>query len=316
MTLFKIVLILGCLISFSSYGNSNWIKVGIDLWPGYYPVILAKHLGFFKDRGLEVDIILPEDTDNMLNDFTSGKLDLVCVAMGDAFSLKNKDPDLKIVLITDESAGGDALLGSPDSIKSLKGKRIGTNLDGFGELFIKAFVNQAGFNLSDVNLVHQEASEAIHFLQEGRADIVHTWEPYVTEVVSFNVGDVLFDSADTPGLIPDSLLANGNTIKNKKQSLMLFIEAWLEAVDWWLAHRVKGDSIIESELVLMPGSVNLESVRLYTKNNNIEAFKKANDMGSMHHVTDIYIDFFKKKGVLKKNYSSNNFIDSSFLPSK
>lgn len=314
MTLFRLSLLLSLFISFSSNANPQWIKVGIDLWPGYYPVILAKHLGLFRKNGIEVDIVLPEDTDNMLSDFTSGKLDLVCVAMGDAFSLKAQDPDLRVVMITDESAGGDALLGQPDELNNLKGKRIGTNLNGFGELFIKSFINQAGLKLDDIQLIHQEASEAIHFLQEDRADIVHTWEPYVTEVVSFNVGDVVFDSSKTPGLIPDSLLANGNTIKNKGNSLKLFISAWLEAVEWWLNNRVKGDSIIESELVLMPGSVNLEAVRLYDKSDNIKAFKRSDDMASMHHVTDIYIKFFKRKGILKGDYSSSDFIDASFLP--
>mgnify|MGYP001142669194 CR=1 FL=1 len=316
MRLYSIVLLFVLLISQSVLvsANNQSIRIGIDLWPGYYPVILAKHLNLFKKRNLIVDIVLPEDTDNMLQDFTSGKLDLVCVAMGDAFSLKAEDPNLKVVMITDESAGGDALLGNPEDLSSLKGRKIGTNLDGFGELFVKAFLEKGGLSLNDVSLVHQEASDAIHFLQEGRADVVHTWEPYVTEVVSFNAGDVLFDSSHTPGLIPDSLLANGKTIRHNPKALRLFIEAWLEAVDWWLDHRVKGDSIIESELVLMPGSVNLEGVRLYTKNDNIEAFRLGQSMTSLHHVTNIYIDFFRKKGGLNSGLKSIDFLDSRFLP--
>jgi len=302
------------ILAHHSYAERQNIRVGIDLWPGYYPVLLAKHLGFFDRRNLDVDIILPEDTDNMLQDFTHGKLDLICVAMGDVFSLKKDDPDLRVVMITDESSGGDALIGNRADLAQLKGKRIGTNLNGFGELFIRAFLQQSGMHIEDVTLVHQEAAQAINYLRDNKADIVHTWEPYVTEAISFHYGEIVFDSSQTPGLIPDSLIANGHTIKHKESALTNFISAWLEAVEWWLTHRSKGDSIIELELLLMPGSVNLDGVRLYTKTDNQKAYKKTNNMSSIHHVADQYIKFFETKGVLKANLTSEDFVTGRFLP--
>lgn len=297
---------------------ASTIRVGIDLWPGYYPIVLAKHLGLFKKQGLNVNIVLPESTDNMLGQFTNGELDMVCVAMGDAFSLYKKDTGLRIVMITDESSGGDALLAKNDlksiSEINLKGKRIGTNLQGFGELFINHFLKQKKIDPSAVTLIHQEAANALNTLQSGEADIVHTWEPYVTEIQSFNTGRVVFDSGQTPGLIPDALLANGNFIKNNPDDLKKFISAWLEASAWWLNHLQAGNAIIESEMVMMPNSVNLKGVKLYKLQDNLSVFEPKDDMTSLYYVTNLYIKFFEKKGVIKKGFKADNILDSSFLP--
>jgi NitT/TauT family transport system substrate-binding protein len=317
--LFSIFISLLILLS-SALSIAKPIKIGIDLWPGYYPLVLAKHLGLFKKHGLQVDIVLPESTDNMLGQFIDGDLDMVCVAMGDAFSLYNKDNDLRVVMITDESAGGDALVGQialrEKSLKwdSLKGKRIGTNLNGFGELFVRRFLANQGADPDTVSFVQLEAADALNALQYNKVDIAHTWEPYVSEILSFNKGTVVFDSSQTPGLIPDALLANGPFIKNNPEQLKLFIKAWLEAAQWWLENPAQGNALIESELVMMPDSVSLKGVKLYDKHANLKAFKAGQGMDSIFHVTQMYIDFFTAKGIVKAGLKPEDIIDGQFLP--
>lgn len=310
--MFKVAIFISLVFSFTCHAANTHIKVGIDLWPGYYPIVLAKKLGFFEKRNLEVDFVLPEATDNMLGKFTSGELDLVCVAMGDAFSLYQQDSGLRVVMITDESAGGDALL-SNDISQNYNGKRIGTNLKGFGELFIKSFMLQNNINPASVSLVQLDAAEAVHALQSGRVDVAHTWEPYVTEIESFKLGEVIFDSSETPGLIPDALLANGRFIKNNPVALKSFVNAWLEASEWWQANLQEGNQIIESEMVMMPNSVNLKGIRLYSRKDNLLAFQQGDDMTSLYHVTQKYIDYFIAKGVIKPGFRPSDILNPSFI---
>ena len=310
--MYKAVLFIALIFSFSSHAANTHIKVGIDLWPGYYPIVLAKKLGYFEKRSLNVDFVLPEATDNMLGKFTSGELDLVCVAMGDAFSLYQQDPGLRVVMITDESAGGDALLSNHSS-QNYNGKIIGTNLKGFGELFINSFMLKHGLKADSVSVVQLDAAEAVHALQSGQVDIAHTWEPYVTEIESFNLGKVIFDSSETPGLIPDALLANGQFIRNNPKALKKFVDAWLEASEWWQANLKKGNRIIESEMVMMPNSVNLEGIRLYNRKDNLIAFQQGSNMKSLYFVTQKYIDYFISKGVIHKNFDPTDILDPSFI---
>lgn len=290
------------------------IQVGIDLWPGYYPIVIADQLGYFEKKGIKVNFVLPEDTDSMLDDFVAGKLDAVCVAMGDAFALYERDKDLRVVLITDESAGGDALVAKQIDVTSKKNLVIGTNLNGFGELFVDEFIRQNGLDRNKITLIHQEASQALEFLQSGRADIVHTWEPYVTDTISYAGGRVIFDSSRTPGLIRDSLLFNGSFINKHSREGRALIEAWLEAAEWWLQHRREGDVLVEKRLLQMPGTVNLEGIELYTKKKNLEAFRPNVAPTSLYKVTQKYIDFFRKKGVLKTDLKPDDILDNHFLP--
>ncbi len=289
------------------------VRVAIDLWPGYYPVVIGKRQGFFERRGLAVDVVVPEDTDQMLRSFAAGELDVVCVALGDVFAFREKVPSLKVVLISDESSGGDALLSLKPLPESFKGLKIGTNLNGFGELFVRAFLSQNKVNIADVELVNQEASDAGTLLREGKVDIAHTWEPYVSVLTAYQDASVVFSSAQTPGLIPDAVVMHGRMLQNERVA-RAFVAGWLEAAEWWLGHRHEGNRIAEQALVMMPNTVNLEGIRLFDTRANRRAFTRTNAHYSLFQVTQTYIDYFKEKGILKAVVKPEDIVTGALLP--
>ncbi|GAA6134782.1 hypothetical protein NBRC116188_15720 [Oceaniserpentilla sp. 4NH20-0058] len=291
------------------------IKVGIDLWPGYYPIIIAKHQGFFSEADLDVSYVLPEETNNLLNMFSEHRIDLLCVAMGDAFALYEKDSDFRVVMITDQSNGGDALLRKGPLPKPGHKVKIGTNLQGFGELFVREFLKRSGYFPQDVVLVQQEASQAMEYLRSGKADIVHTWEPYVSDITKYYGAQVVFDSGETPNLIPDALLANGQFIKHHPEALKKFVSAWFKGVQWWQDNRALGDQIIEQNLLLIPGSLSLKGIKLYSLKDNQIAFSSQSGMKSINFVADKYLDFFKAKQTFSQlPNEASDIITGRFLP--
>ena len=301
-------------ISINSYSLTQ-IKVGIDLWPGYYPIIIAQQQGYFAEQDLDVSYVLPEETNNLMHMFSEQQIDLLCVAMGDAFSLYDKDPDMRVVMITDESYGGDALLRKGPLPKPGQTVRIGTNLNGFGELFIREYLKRSGYFAEDIQLVQQEASQAMTYLRNNQAHIVHTWEPYVSDISNYYGADILFDSSETPGLIPDALLANGQFIKQKPEAIKKFIVAWFKGVDWWKENRALGDQIIEQELLLIPGSLSLRGTKLYSLKDNQLAFSAQDSMKSIQYVANIYLDFFKsKKKFQRLPARADDIVTGRFLP--
>ena len=289
------------------------VRVGIDLWPGYYPVVIAQQRGMFRQRGLRVKYSLPENTDKMLEEFVAGKLDVICVAMGDVLALKSRLPSLRVALISDESNGGDALVSLKPLPKNLKGLRIGTNLNGFGELFVRAFLEQKGVPLQDITLVNLEASNARIMLEQGKVDIAHTWEPYVSELTSYDDATVVFSSAQTRGLIPDAVVFRGDLLQRKALA-RAFVSGWLEAVNWWKAHRREGYTLVERALVMMPGTVNLEGIRLFDADDNRRMFQRGDNMQSIYFVARKYIDFFTEKGLLKTEITPDDLLDPDLLP--
>src|SRR5450755_2693013 len=89
------------------------LQIGVDLWAGYYPALLAEQLGFFRDEQVAVDIAIPEDTDQLLVDFAAGSLDGIGVATGDSINIVEAHSDAHIVLISDISDGADMVLSLP-----------------------------------------------------------------------------------------------------------------------------------------------------------------------------------------------------------
>ena len=314
---YRIFLILLLLITTSSAYSATeklvTIKVGFDLWPGYYPMVIAKEKGWFKQNGLDVHYVLPENTDKMLAGFVKGETDVVCVALGDVFALKEKLPGLRVPMISDESAGGDALISLKPLPADLKGLKIGTNLKGFGELFVTEFLRQHNTDVKDIVLVQQEASKASDLLSSGEVDIAHTWEPYVSDASAYYDARIVFSSANTPGLIPDAVVFHPNLLAQPKAA-KAFVATWLKAAEWWLAHRHAGDRIAERSLLLMPNTVNLEGIKLMTTAGNRKLFEKRDDMSSLYFVTDKYIQFFKSKGVLTQDLNAADVIVADYLP--
>ncbi len=290
------------------------IRVGIDLWPGYYPVVIGSKLGLFKQRGLDVQYFVPENTEKMLGDFAEGKVDIVCIALGDAITLKTRASSLKVAMISDESAGGDALLSLKPLPASLKGLRIGTNLNGFGELLVREFLKQHNTPMAEVSLVQQDAAQAGDYLATGKVDIAHTWEPYVSEAAYYHQAQVVFSSAQTPGLIPDAVVFNGQLLANP-EAARAFIAVWLEAAEWWLHNRQAGNEIAEGELLQMPNTVKLDGIRLFDAAANRAAFARGETMQSLYVAANKYLDYFKAKDAVPATLMAEDILEPNLLPS-
>lgn len=285
------------------------LRVAIDKWPGYYPLIIADERGYFETRGLEVEISLPEDTDRMLAEFTAQTYDIVAVALGDLITVAAMSPQVRVCLVTDESSGGDAIVGRVplESAGDIQGQRVSTNLGGFGELFVSAWLEQSGHTSADVTLLNVESADVPASLAAGEIDAGHCWEPYVSQAVAQG-GSIWFSSKDTPGLIPDVLATHEEVIESRREDMKRFIDAWFEAQEWWLANETAGNALIEDALELEAGSVSLNGIRLLNREENIRYFSKGDGMDSLHHVTNVYTDYFVRKGALGRRIDPDTLL--------
>ena len=175
--------IVGCAPSNAVQTNADpRLHIGVDLWAGYYPALLAEQLGYFRDEQVAVDITIPEDTDQMLVDFAAGSLDGIGVAVGDTINVVEAHSDARIVLISDLSDGADMILAMPPIRRpeDLRGKAVGTNLGGFGELLLRHMLDEHDVPPTAIKVVNVDAAQAVDRLASGELAAVHTWEPYAS----------------------------------------------------------------------------------------------------------------------------------------
>ena len=286
------------------------IRVGMDLWPGYYPLVIAKQREGFNRRQLNVRYHIPENTDKMLSAFKQGELDIICVALGDVFALLKDQPDLRVILVADISAGGDALLSLSKMPDNLQGLKIGTNTGGFGELFVQQFLKEYHTPFDQVELINIEASAASQHLYAHELDIVHTWEPYLSSL--HNQGaKILYTSRQTPGLIPDVIVAHPSLMRLNPNAVTLFVDAWLEAVEWWQHHPAEGNTLLQQSLQLKD-PVSLKGIKLMNREDNLDAFHNKRSPRALKKVIPRYTQFFNSKG-LNINAKQIDIVDGRFL---
>src|SRR5258707_9263777 len=131
------------------------IKIGYSDWPGYTVLEVAKQKGWFKDAGLDVELVwfdyLPS-----LDAFSANKIDAVCVVGSDALVTGATGGKSKIIALLDYSEGSDMIVGAPgiNSIKDLKGKKVGVEVTLVEHMLLLQALKDNGMSQSDVELVN------------------------------------------------------------------------------------------------------------------------------------------------------------------
>ncbi|MCA2002402.1 MAG: ABC transporter substrate-binding protein [Chloroflexi bacterium] len=291
------------------------LRVAYNPWPGFLPVLLAQEKGYFAEQNVEVELLYSEDTKMQMMNLAAGAYDAAGLSLGSILAIVGQSPRVRIVLVTDLSNGADAVVCSPEitSVADLKGKRIGAGIGGFGEIFVLEMLKTAGLNSTDVTLIDAPDGEPVlNGLRSKDLAAGQTWEPYVSQAVNEGA-KILFTSADTPGLIPDVLAFQSSVIENRPEDVKAFVNAWFQAVDYWLNNPEEAQSILAARLNLPPESVSLDGLILMTREDNLNAMKPGQTSASIFYTANLYRDFYIRLGNITQPIDVNALIDPSFL---
>ena len=143
-----------------------------------------------------------------LKPLLSGDLDADLSTADSVLTVLDKAPgQLKIVYLTDTSAGADAILAKKEiaDIKGMKGKKVAATLGQCNQLLLDKALEKAGLTEKDIQLVNMNPDDAGAAFAAGQIDVAVTWEPWITKVAGEKKGHVIFSSKETPNLILDVL---------------------------------------------------------------------------------------------------------------
>ncbi|KAJ5507194.1 hypothetical protein N7527_009337 [Penicillium freii] len=124
--------------------------------PYHAPLYLAQARGYFKDEGLKVALLEPNDPSDVTEIVGSGKVDMGFKAMIHTLAAKARDfPVTSIGSLLDEPFTGVVYLkssGITEDFRSLKGKRIGY-VGEFGKIQIDELTKYYGMTADDYTAV-------------------------------------------------------------------------------------------------------------------------------------------------------------------
>ena len=158
--IFKLFLITLLTLSLNfAYAKNEKLTIGLDWFinPDHAPLIIAEKRGYFKEMGLEVEMIEPADPNDPPKLVAAGKLDLA-ISYQPQLHIQ-VDQGLPVVRVgTLVSVPLNALVvlknGPIKSIADLKGKKVGFSVGGFEEALLSGMLEKYNLKMSDIELIN------------------------------------------------------------------------------------------------------------------------------------------------------------------
>lgn len=293
--------------------NLKTYKVGFNAWIGSIAFFVAQEKGFFKDEGLDVQTKTFSSPGDGLKPLLGGDLDAVLSTADSVLTVLDKAPgQLKVVYLTDTSAGADAILAKKDiaDIKGMKGRKVAATLGQCNQLLLEKALEKAGLTDKDIQLVNMNPDDAGAAFAAGKIDVAVTWEPWITKVSGEKTGHVIFSSKETPNLILDVLAVSTKTTSKKPAETRAFLKALNRGYEFVQQHTDEAAVLAGKALEQKPDEVKamLPKVMLYSPAKNLEVMA-----GPAAEATKQVAKFFKDQKVNDTIVDVTNMYDPSFL---
>lgn len=265
----------------------------------YAPQYVAIEKGYFKDYGIDIDLILTSGADKVTAAVLSGDADIgFCGSEGTIYVYNGGEKDYLKTFAQLTQKDGTFLVSRKKydnfKLEDLKGKSIiGGRAGGMPEMTFEYALKQNGIDpKNDVNIDTSVAFPAMSgaFIG-GQGDFVTLFEPNATDVEKQGYGHVVASIGELGGVVPyTSYSARESYIEKNKELIKNFDKAIQKGLDYVKNHTDK--EVAQTILKQFPDtSLNdLESaVKRYRENDTWPETTKFSEE-SFNHLQDIMID--------------------------
>jgi NitT/TauT family transport system substrate-binding protein len=229
------------------------LRVGTNVWPGYEPLYLARHLGYFNSA---VRLVEYSSATQVISAYRNGAIEAAALTLDEALLLAEHGQDPRVVLVMDVSHGGDAILGRSElrSVSDMKGRRVGVEDTATGAYLLSRALETSGLQRADVAIVPLQVNEHERAFKEGRVDAVVTFEPARSKMRAAGARE-LFNSSQIPGEIMDVLVVRGDLAERNRRAIDTLLRGWFRAVDYLGQHPREAASVIAKRMKINPDQV-------------------------------------------------------------
>jgi len=294
------------------------LKVAYSDWPGWTAFAIADEKGWFKQAGVEVELLWFEYGPSM-EVFTAGKVDAVMVTNGDALVTGANGAKNVMILVTDYSNGNDMIVAQPgiSSLKELKGKKIAVEVGFVDHLLLLNGLKKAGMTESDVELVPTPTNQTPQVLASGQVAAIAAWQPNSGQALKAVAGSkAVYTSADEPGLIYDTVAVSPQSLAQRRADWVKFVSVWDRVVAYLNDETTREDGI---KIMAARAGVDpkeyaafMSGTKLLTLAQSAKIITgKTDTFGSVAGSSKIADDFNVKNGVYSEPQDVASYIDAS-----
>jgi NitT/TauT family transport system substrate-binding protein len=169
----------------------------------YLPLTVAEQKGFFKDEGLDVEIVDFAGGARALQAVVGGSADVVSGAFEHNINMQSKGQPMRAFVLQGRApqivlAVSTKTMPNYSSVADLKGKKIGVTAPGSSTNIMANFVlAKSGIKPSDVSYVGVGAAQgAVAALRAGQIDAISNLDPVMTILARSNDIKIISDTRD------------------------------------------------------------------------------------------------------------------------
>lgn len=305
--------------SSDSNSSDETIKLGVSAFPGWYTWYAVQGFGAFEENGVDVELVWFNTYSDSLQAFNSGQIDAVCAALSDTISPALSDVDFKVVLVNDNSAGADGIVAQSAiaSLKDLKGKTVATEIGTIEHFFLLNALETVGLTEKDIELTNMTVENAGPAVISGQVDAASLWEPSLSYATSEGDTNLLFDSSETPGLIPDTLMVSGKLLDNRSEDVQKMVNAYFDGMQ---TYEEKPDEALEfmakqADISTEEMATAMKGARLFSIADNYAAFNEAaEDYSYLPYTAEKTAKFLLDQGMVSKELTDpESIFDATYI---
>lgn len=220
------------------------VKVRVAYMPNMGSASLAttaREMGYFKEMGLDVDMVEFQGGPAEIAAMASGDIDISQIGHG-AHALCAEGE--AVIFQIDCTSLADAVIGNKDkgvgSIEELKGKTVAVTSGTSAEIILNLALQSVGLSQSDIEMVEMDANGIVSAMISGNVDACATWSPGTTTIMDA-LGDKGIMLADNQAYVdqvtfPSSFITTQKYADEHHDILVRFSRALQKAADYRADH--------------------------------------------------------------------------------
>ncbi|MDH5484671.1 MAG: ABC transporter substrate-binding protein [Gammaproteobacteria bacterium] len=213
--------------------NETPLRLAHIGWPGYETLTLAKTKGLYNN--LEVTLYRPSNTTDTMLSLQNNIVDVAAISLNSLIKFQHSiDEPLVIIAVLDISHGVDVIIANSEinSIKHLKGKRLGMEPTALGAFFVlKAIESSTEIDLNQVQLLPITIENHKNMFLSGKIDAIATYAPAASEILK-KKGHVIFDSSRIPNQIVDVLITRESYASQHPDKIKKLLNGYFNAIEF------------------------------------------------------------------------------------
>ncbi|MBL9160038.1 MAG: ABC transporter substrate-binding protein [Verrucomicrobiales bacterium] len=237
------------------------VKVSLFSWPGYGFWFIAKEKNLVPEIALDIQII--EDPYESFGQMAAGQLDVTSSTVEYGPIAAEEGVPVKLVAYTNPSYGTDKIILAPgiNGASDLVGKEVAVLEGGLTQIYMGIWLEKNGVAFDQVKYTNLIMDDAVAAMVSGKVAAGEFWEPFGSNVLkALPEAKVVATSKDDyfkeTVLLGDGMYMSGSFLE-KKETAMLTMKAYFEAVKFWKENPAEANQIIADGLKFSVADVEL-----------------------------------------------------------